>query len=92
MSNWRIADNIRWAVDLRGVVLINDATGGSTPLSYPQAAVWDLLTRGEPKARIHAKLCAIASLEPEAAEALLAGTISALREAGFVVPEESGRG
>ena len=67
-----------------GVVLIDGVTGAATTLGYPQAAIWDFLTRGESDEQICAKLCAIASLDPAAAQALARETMAALREAGLV--------
>ena len=65
-------------------MLIDGATGVATTLGYPQAAIWDFLTRGEPEEKICAKLCAIASLDPAAAQALVMETVAALRDAGLV--------
>lgn len=77
-----------WAVEARGVLLINDATGAVVTVGYPQAAIWEMLTGGESNERIARKLCAIASLEPEAAEALMRETVAAWRAAGFLAREE----
>jgi hypothetical protein len=85
MNRFAVAEKVRWAVEAAGVVLVNDATGVAITLGYPQAAVWDLLTRGESGARIGAKMCAIAALEPPDACALVRETAAALREAGFLV-------
>jgi hypothetical protein len=88
MNRFRVAEPVRWAVEAAGVVLVNDATGAVITLGYPQAAVWDLLTRGDSGAKIGAKLCAIAALEPAAARALVRETAAALREAGFLILRE----
>jgi hypothetical protein len=84
MSEYRAAEHVRWAVETGGVVLIDCATGAATTLGYPQAAIWDFLTRGEPDQQICANLCAIASLTPAAAQALVLETVAALRDAGLV--------
>jgi hypothetical protein len=89
MSEFRVAEHVRWAVEAAGVVLINDATGASLSLGYSQAAIWDFLARGESRERIVAKVCAIAGLDPAAAQALMIETIAAWWEAGFVAPEDS---
>ena len=89
MSEFRVAEHVRWAVEAAGVMLINDATGASLSLGYPQAAIWDFLARGESRERMVAKLCAIAALEPAAAQALAVETIAAWWEAGFVAPVDS---
>jgi hypothetical protein len=89
MSEHRVAEKVRWAVEAGGVVIINGATGAVTTLGYPQAAIWDFLTRGESRDRICAKLCPIASLDLAAAHALVLETVAALREAGLLAPGES---
>jgi len=45
--------------------------GGSTFLPYPEAAVWDLLSRGEPLEAAAGKLGLIAGLDLEGARALV---------------------
>jgi hypothetical protein len=90
MSEYRAAPQVSWAVEAGGVLLIDRATGAAVALGYPQAAVWDFLTRGESEERICAMLCAIASLQPEAARTLLLETAAALREAGFLEPRPAG--
>ncbi|MGA2328433.1 MAG: PqqD family protein [Bryobacteraceae bacterium] len=90
MSEFRAAEQVRWAVEAAGVVLIDGATGAATTLGYPEAAIWDLITRGDSRERIAAKLCAIAGLEPAAAQELVLNTVAVLREAGFLAPRGSG--
>jgi hypothetical protein len=70
-------------------VIVNDATGASVSLGYPQAAIWDFVVCGESGERMVAKLCAIAGLEPAAAQALMIETIAAWWEAGFIAPGDS---
>jgi hypothetical protein len=84
MIEYRAGQHVRWAVEAGGVVLIDGVTGAATTLGYPQAAIWDFLTRGESGERMCAKLCAIASLDPAAAQALVRETVAALRDAGLV--------
>jgi len=88
MSGYRAAEQVRWAVEAGGIVVI-DHKGEATTLGYPQAAIWDLLTRGESEERACAKLCAIASLDREAAQALMLDTVSTLREAGLLTQRGS---
>ncbi len=84
MSGYRVAEQVRWAVEAAGVVLIHGATGETVAVGYPRAAIWDSLTRGEDCERIAAKLCAIASLDPEAARKLVQETVDQWREAGLL--------
>ena len=89
MSEYRVADGVKWAVEAGGVVLIDCSTGADKTLGYPEAAIWDFLTRGESSAAIAAKVCAIASLDQAASQALVAETVAALREAGFLAAREA---
>jgi hypothetical protein len=84
MSEYRSAEQVRWAVEAAGVVLINNANGAATTLCYPEAAIWDLITRGDSNERIAAKLCAIVGLDPAAARQLVLDTVAAWRKAGFL--------
>jgi hypothetical protein len=84
MSGYRVAEQVRWAVEAAGVVLIHSATGETITVGYPRAAIWDFLTRGEDCERMAAKLCAIASLQPEAARKLVFETVAQWREAGLL--------
>ena len=84
MNGYRPAEQVRWAVEAAGVVLISGATGAATSLSYPEAAIWDLITRGDSSEKIAAKLCAIAGLDAEAAQKLVLDTVEAWRKAGFL--------
>lgn len=84
MNQYRPAEQVRWAVEAAGVVLIHNTTGAATTLCYPEAAIWELVTRGDSNDRIAAKLCAIAGLELAAAYQLVLDTLAAWREAGFL--------
>ena len=90
MSEYRAAEQVRWAVEPGGVTLIDGTTGAATILGYPQAAIWDFLVRGESAEQMSAKLCAIASLDAAAAQVLVRETVAAWRQAGLLAPGESG--
>ncbi len=78
------AQGVRWAVEAWGVVLVHEGTGATVTLGYPQAAIWDFLTREETSDRIAERREVIASLDPAGAKALVVETVTALREAGFL--------
>jgi len=84
MNGYRVAEQVRGAVEAAAVVLIHGATGETITVGYPRAAIWDFLTRGEDCERMAAKLCVIASLEPEAARKLVLETVAQWREAGLI--------
>jgi len=83
------ARHVRWAVELEGVVVLNDENGQSIKLVYPQAAIWDFITRGDSTEQIALKIAAVASLAPEAAERLVAQTETELRQGGYLAPERA---
>lgn len=87
MAEYRPAESTRWAVENTGVLLINAASGATRFLGYPQAAIWDLVARGDSRARVADKLCAIAGLTREEADALAAEVASMLCAEGFLEAE-----
>jgi len=42
----RVAQGVSWFVEEHGVLIIDELSRDSVRLSYPEAAVWDLLVRG----------------------------------------------
>jgi hypothetical protein len=80
------ARHVCWAVELDGVVVLNERNGRSLKLAYPQAAIWDFVTRGDSRKEIVCKIAAVASLAPEEAERLVVQTEAELRQSGFLAP------
>lgn len=70
---------------MKGIVLINEKTGVVSLLGYPQAAVWDLLTRGYSYDRSVPMLTAITSLQADEIEALIAESLEKWLEDGFLI-------
>ena len=60
---------MQWTVEREGVQVYSAA--GSLFLRYPQAAVWDLLARGQPIDEVIRKLCFIVALDQAAAARLV---------------------
>jgi len=87
MNKLRPAGAIRWAAEIDGIVLLNDQTGKCIKLAYPQAALWDFITRGDSLKQITRKLALVASLESAAAERLAAEAITLLMRDGFLLRE-----
>jgi hypothetical protein len=46
MKRYRCAPHVKWAVERRGLTLVDAERGAFFCLCYPCAALWDLLTRG----------------------------------------------
>lgn len=80
----RSAEGVAWAVDRGGLWLLCEASGASQWLAYPEAAVWDLLSRGLSFERTVSLLGPIASLGSDEAERLVRRCIEAWTEAGFL--------
>ena len=87
MSECRVAEHVRWAVEPAGVVLIDRTTGASATLDYPRAAIWDFLTRGETEEQMCGRMCAIASLDRDASLELLRRTVTELLAAGWLAED-----
>ena len=82
------APHVMWAVETRGVILVDQNTESAQTLSYPQAAVWDLINRGYSFDQTVRMLCAIAATEAKEAERFLLESLDEWAEAGFLVREE----
>jgi hypothetical protein len=87
MDRFRPGEAIRWAVEIDGIVLLNELTGKSIKLTYPQAALWDFISRGDSPNHIPRKLALVASLELAAAERLAEEAIAGLVRDGFLLRE-----
>jgi hypothetical protein len=87
VHNLRPAAHIHWAVEIDGVVILNEEDGSSVKLAYPQAAIWDFITRGESMEQITGKIAVIAAMAPAAAERLVTRTRAELLQRGFLSPE-----
>jgi hypothetical protein len=68
-----------------GHFLINEKTGAVSSFGYPQAAIWDLLTRGYFYDRTVRMLTAITSLQADEVETLIAESLETWAKAGFLV-------
>lgn len=83
MSNYRLSANVRWVVD-RFTVRLTSANGASLTLHYPEAAVWDLLSRGHPFVKVVSMITHIAGLDQSAADVLVRRAIEDWARGGFV--------
>ena len=80
----RPAPQVAWAAQIDGVLLVGPA-GRTHSLGYPAAAIWDLLVRQRPRARMVRMLSAIASLDERTARRLVDEAIEQWLAAGLVV-------
>ncbi len=78
------AEHVVWIVEPWGVTLIHAPHGRSCQLPYPEAAIWDLLTRCRPEETIRSMLELIAGIGPHEAEALVRSRLDAWAEEGWL--------
>jgi hypothetical protein len=64
----RLSPGITWIVRDRGVLVVDELARRSETLSYPEAAVWELLCRGHCLSRVVAMLIAILGVAEEEAQ------------------------
>ncbi|MEK7407750.1 MAG: hypothetical protein AAB225_21970 [Acidobacteriota bacterium] len=84
---YRCPPQVAWTVESDGILLLNAATASSRRLRYPEAAVWDWISRGESCDRIMRKTAAVAKMETETARRLVLEAVRSWVEAGFLVVE-----
>jgi len=82
---WVCPPEVGWVVETARIVVVHRGTGAAHSLEYPEAAVWDLLSRGYSCERTISMLCAIASLEPRAAEQCVLAAIESWAGSGILV-------
>lgn len=88
-NSYRCPPDVVWAVESAGLTLIRRDTGTRLALGYPEAALWDLLSRKVPLQRVIPMMAAIAGIELQAAHAWVVETIGAWARGGWLV---QGRG
>ena len=86
-TRYRCPRHVAWSVEPDGVLLVNTAGATARRLRYPEAAVWDWLSRGDSCAGATRKTAALAKLDPAAAERLVLEAVRSWVEAGFLVVE-----
>jgi hypothetical protein len=79
-----IADHIRWAVQINGIHVSDTKTGCQYHLSYPQAAVWDMLSRHYGREAMAQRIAPIAGLDCETAGRLVDETLTRWYAEGLI--------
>ena len=87
MQEYRSMPRVAWAVNTDGIVLTNEATGAVCRLGYPEAAVWDLISRGYSYEVTVSLLCTIGSLTLDSAERLVLESLAAWASGCFLTTE-----
>jgi len=83
--SYQCAPHVKWAVETRGIILVDQNTRLAHSLNYPHAALWDLINRGHSFDKTVRMLCAIVSMEAKEAEQFLLESLDEWAEAGFLV-------
>jgi hypothetical protein len=79
-----VARYVAWVVEPHGVLLIHMARGRRRELGYPEAAVWDLVTRGRSGETIRSMLESIAGIGPQEARTLVDSCLVQWRAEGWL--------
>src|SRR5207247_9849736 len=89
MSTYRLNPRVRWVVERYGIVL-TDSGGRVRTLEYPEAAVWDLFSRGYAFDKTVTMVSHIAALDTSAADSLVRAAVDDWVAGGFL--EQACRG
>jgi hypothetical protein len=85
---YSIATGVAWSVETRGLRLA-DGRGGVFELRYPDAAVFDLLSRGLDVAKVMDLTRWIVADTPAAAQARVSSLVDEWLRVGWIVPERA---
>lgn len=75
MQNYRVENNVKWTVELHSIMLW-DQEGCVHDIEYPQAAVWDFVSRGYSTSDIISRITHIATLTQAEASILVNDTLN----------------
>jgi len=85
VSRFHCSPAVAWAVEQTGLTLLHRETGRTRALPYPQAALWDLLSRARPWNRLGETMAAIMGVDRVVAEAWMKDTVLDLAQEGWLV-------
>ena len=77
-------EDIGWVVEVKHIILIQSETGSTWTLSYPDATIWDLLTRNYSFDRIVYLLATVTSIDLELAEQMVLGKLDEWLKVGIL--------
>lgn len=83
MTKYRLSPGVRWVVE-RFTVTLTDGQGQVRSLAYPEAAIWDLLSRGYTFDKVVPMIAHIAARDAATAEALVRTTLQDWVGAGLI--------
>jgi hypothetical protein len=74
MKKYRLSPNVRWVVE-RFTVIVTDGSGRVRALRYPEAAIWDLVSRGYAYDKVVPMMAHIAARDAAEADTLVRTTL-----------------
>jgi hypothetical protein len=77
--------HVLWSVEGKGILLLNQHSGDVLRLDYPLAALWDLMHKNYPPDKLIDMLSIIAAMDTGQTERLVAETLNAWAQAGFLI-------
>ena len=90
MSLYQGARDISWTVETTGLLLMRPGSGVCCRLAYPEAAIWDFVTRGYDLQRVARMIRHIGGFpDDSAAEKYVRDRLRSWLEAGFLVVNKS---
>lgn len=79
---------IAWSVERDGILLINRNTGKVRFLPYPQASIWDLISRGYAFDRTVRMVSAIAAMKHHDGEEFILKSLKEWSREGFLTEKK----
>ena len=83
MKKYRLSPNVRWVVE-RFTVTLTDGKGRVRALRYPEAAIWDLVSRGYAYDKVVPMMAHIAARDTAAADTLVRTTLEDWASDGLI--------
>ena len=83
MSPYRVAPGVHWIVGRTALTIVG-RSGVASTIGYPDAAVWDFLSRGYDLGGVADLVSAIAAIEPADAEHLVRSAVADWMARGLV--------
>lgn len=83
---YRLAPGVRWSVETEGL-LVSDGKGAVYRLEYPEAAIWDLASRGYLLPKIVQMMCHIAGCDEARAQKQVLSSLARWKQAGLLCEE-----
>jgi hypothetical protein len=83
MTTYRRPPGVTWVVD-RGSLVVSDGQGGVHRVTYPEAAVWDFLSRGYSFGKIVLLTGHVAATDHAGAERIVRDALDAWTRAGLL--------